>query len=68
MKDKETGDAKGYAFIAFKTKEVAQKAIEDIHNKEFKVIMVLILEITILLDCCCLAVLFDIFYHCRVKI
>ncbi|KAG6663742.1 heterogeneous nuclear ribonucleoprotein Q [Carya illinoinensis] len=36
MKDKETGDAKGYAFIAFKTKEVAQKAIEEIHNKDFK--------------------------------
>ena len=42
MKDKDTGDAKGYAFIAFKTKEVAQKAIEVIHSKEFKVIMVLI--------------------------
>ncbi|KAM3698848.1 hypothetical protein ACB098_06G217600 [Castanea mollissima] len=36
MKDKDTGDAKGYAFIAFKTKEVAQKAIEEIHSKEFK--------------------------------
>ncbi|KAB1219732.1 Heterogeneous nuclear ribonucleoprotein Q [Morella rubra] len=36
MKDKETGDARGYAFIAFKTKEVAQKAIEEIHNKDFK--------------------------------
>ncbi|KAE7999302.1 hypothetical protein FH972_003747 [Carpinus fangiana] len=36
MKDKDTGDAKGYAFIAFKTKEVAQKAIEELHNKEFK--------------------------------
>lgn len=68
MKDKETGDAKGYAFIAFKTKEVAQKAIEEIHNKDFKVIMVLILESAILsLDHCCLAVLFDIFYYCRVK-
>lgn len=44
MKDKDTGDAKGYAFIAFKTKEVAQKAIEEIHSKEFKVIMVLILK------------------------
>ncbi|XP_062155461.1 heterogeneous nuclear ribonucleoprotein Q [Alnus glutinosa] len=36
MKDKDTGDAKGYAFIAFKTKEVAQKAIEELHTKEFK--------------------------------
>lgn len=44
MKDKETGDARGYAFIAFKTKEVAQKAIEEIHNKDFKVITVLSLK------------------------
>jgi heterogeneous nuclear ribonucleoprotein R len=44
MKDKDTGDAKGYAFIAFKTKEVAQKAIEVIHSKEFKVITVHILK------------------------
>ncbi|CAL0302193.1 unnamed protein product [Lupinus luteus] len=36
MKDKDTGVNKGYAFVAFKTKEVAQKAIEEIHNKEFK--------------------------------
>ncbi|KAL5061347.1 hypothetical protein RYX36_032951 [Vicia faba] len=36
IKDRETGDSKGYAFVAFKTKEEAQKAIEDIHNKEFK--------------------------------
>ncbi|KAK7258446.1 hypothetical protein RIF29_24023 [Crotalaria pallida] len=36
MKDKDTGENKGYAFVAFKTKEVAQKAIEEIHNKEFK--------------------------------
>ncbi|KAI4355298.1 hypothetical protein L6164_004086 [Bauhinia variegata] len=36
MKDRETGEGKGYAFVAFKTKEVAQKAIEELHNKEFK--------------------------------
>ncbi|XP_058086819.1 heterogeneous nuclear ribonucleoprotein Q-like isoform X2 [Magnolia sinica] len=36
VKDKETGDNKGYAFISFKTKEVAQQAIEDLHNKVFK--------------------------------
>lgn len=36
MKDRDTGEAKGYAFIAFKTKEVAQKAIEELHSKEFK--------------------------------
>lgn len=42
MKDRDTGESKGYAFIAFKTKEVAQKAIEELHGKEFKVIAVLV--------------------------
>jgi len=41
MKDRDTGENKGYAFVAFKTKEVAQKAIEEIHSKEFKVFTVL---------------------------
>ncbi|XP_004494860.1 heterogeneous nuclear ribonucleoprotein Q [Cicer arietinum] len=36
MKDRDTGESKGYAFVAFKTKEVAQKAIDDLHSKEFK--------------------------------
>ncbi|KAL6004278.1 Heteroproteinous nuclear ribonucleoprotein Q [Asimina triloba] len=36
VKDKDTGSHKGYAFISFKTKEVAQQAIEDLHNKVFK--------------------------------
>ncbi|XP_074279634.1 heterogeneous nuclear ribonucleoprotein Q [Silene latifolia] len=36
MKNKETGETKGYAFVAFKTKDEAQKAIEELKNKEFK--------------------------------
>ncbi|KAJ7963439.1 Heterogeneous nuclear ribonucleoprotein like [Quillaja saponaria] len=36
MKDRDTGEGKGYAFVAFKTKEDAQKAIEELHSKEFK--------------------------------
>lgn len=36
MKDRETGENKGYSFVAFKTKEVAQQAIEELHSKEFK--------------------------------
>ncbi|KAG9151784.1 hypothetical protein Leryth_002066 [Lithospermum erythrorhizon] len=36
MKNKETGESKGFAFVAFKTKDVAQKAIEELHNKDFK--------------------------------
>lgn len=42
MKDRDTGEVKGYAFVAFKTKEVAQKAIEELHSKEFKVFMLVI--------------------------
>lgn len=42
MKDRDTGENKGYAFVAFKTKEVAQQAIEEVNGKEFKVIMVLL--------------------------
>ncbi|KAL8166986.1 hypothetical protein V2J09_008485 [Rumex salicifolius] len=36
MKNKDTGENKGYAFVAFQTKEIAQKAIEEMKNKEFK--------------------------------
>ena len=39
MQDRETGESKGYAFIGFKTKEDAQKAIEELHSKVFKVVM-----------------------------
>ncbi|GAA0163511.1 hypothetical protein LIER_19356 [Lithospermum erythrorhizon] len=36
MKNKDTGESKGFAFVAFKTKDVAQKAIEELHNTDFK--------------------------------
>ncbi|KAF3548002.1 hypothetical protein DY000_02003384 [Brassica cretica] len=36
MKDRDSGESKGYAFVGFKTKDVAQKAIEKLHSKEFK--------------------------------
>ena len=42
MKDRDTGEGKGYASVAFKTKEVAQKAIEELHSKEFKVFVMLL--------------------------
>ncbi|KAL6575599.1 nuclear ribonucleoprotein Q [Orobanche hederae] len=35
-KNRDTGESKGFAFVAFRMKDVAQKAIEDLHNKEFK--------------------------------
>ncbi|KAH1212579.1 Heterogeneous nuclear ribonucleoprotein Q [Glycine max] len=41
MKDRGTGEHKDYAFVAFKTKQVTQKAIEEIHSKESKVFTVL---------------------------
>ena len=39
IKDRDSGESKGYAFISFKTKEAAQKAIEELHGKEVKVIV-----------------------------
>lgn len=36
VKNKDTNENKGFAFVAFRTKDVAQKAIEELHNKEFK--------------------------------
>ena len=37
MKNRDTGESKGFAFVAFRTKDEAQKAIEELNNKEFKV-------------------------------
>ncbi|RAL48747.1 unnamed protein product [Cuscuta campestris] len=36
MKNRDTGESKGFAFVAFGAKDVAQKAIQELHNKEFK--------------------------------
>ncbi|XP_057999634.1 heterogeneous nuclear ribonucleoprotein Q isoform X2 [Hevea brasiliensis] len=36
MKGKDTGEAKGYAFVTFRSKELASKAIEDLNNAELK--------------------------------
>ncbi|CAL1398718.1 unnamed protein product [Linum trigynum] len=36
VKDKDTGESKGFAFVSFRSKEVAQKAIDELHNKEFR--------------------------------
>ncbi|KAJ0051860.1 hypothetical protein Pint_00657 [Pistacia integerrima] len=36
MKDKDSGESKGFAFVAFRSKELAKKAIEELHSKEFK--------------------------------
>uniref|UniRef100_J3N788 RRM domain-containing protein n=1 Tax=Oryza brachyantha TaxID=4533 RepID=J3N788_ORYBR len=36
MKDKETKENKGFAFVTFTTKNAAQRAIEELHDKEHK--------------------------------
>ncbi|KAJ4971704.1 hypothetical protein NE237_004803 [Protea cynaroides] len=36
MKGKDSGENKGYAFVTFRTKELASKAIEELNNKELK--------------------------------
>ncbi|CAA2961108.1 heterogeneous nuclear ribonucleo Q isoform X1 [Olea europaea subsp. europaea] len=36
MKNRDTGESRGFAFLAFRTKDIAQKAIEELHSKEFK--------------------------------
>lgn len=36
MKGKDTGGAKGYAFVTFRTKELASRAIEELNNSELK--------------------------------
>ncbi|XP_052136353.1 heterogeneous nuclear ribonucleoprotein Q-like [Oryza glaberrima] len=36
MKDKETKENKGFAFVNFTAKEAAQRAIEELHDKEHK--------------------------------
>uniref|UniRef100_A0A2P2LNH1 RRM domain-containing protein n=1 Tax=Rhizophora mucronata TaxID=61149 RepID=A0A2P2LNH1_RHIMU len=36
MKGKDSSEAKGYAFVSFRTKELASKAIKELNNTEFK--------------------------------
>jgi len=37
MKAKEPGENKGYAFVMFRTKELASKAMEKLNNTELQV-------------------------------
>uniref|UniRef100_A0A2P2LNH9 RRM domain-containing protein n=1 Tax=Rhizophora mucronata TaxID=61149 RepID=A0A2P2LNH9_RHIMU len=44
MKGKDSSEAKGYAFVSFRTKELASKAIKELNNTEFKVSHTLLLS------------------------
>lgn len=37
MRNKDTNESKGFAFVGFTSKDAAQKAIEELHNKDYKV-------------------------------
>ncbi|CAN0847096.1 Heterogeneous nuclear ribonucleoprotein Q [Linum grandiflorum] len=36
MKGKDSGEGKGYAFVTFRTKELATRAMKDLNNSDFK--------------------------------
>nr|XP_043624840.1 heterogeneous nuclear ribonucleoprotein Q [Erigeron canadensis]XP_043624841.1 heterogeneous nuclear ribonucleoprotein Q [Erigeron canadensis] len=36
VKNRDTNESKGFAFVAYRTKDVAQEAIKELHNKEYK--------------------------------
>jgi len=42
MKGKDSSENKGYAFVTFRTKELAAKAIKDLNNTELKVDFLLV--------------------------
>lgn len=44
MKGKDSGEAKGYAFVTFRTKEFAVKAIKELNNSELKVTKLLLVK------------------------
>jgi heterogeneous nuclear ribonucleoprotein R len=37
-KDKETKENKGFAFVTFTDKDSAQRAVEDVQDKDYKVV------------------------------
>jgi len=37
IKVRDSSENKGYAFVTYRTKELAMKAIEDLNNTKFKV-------------------------------
>jgi heterogeneous nuclear ribonucleoprotein R len=37
-KDKETKENKGFAFVRFTDKDSAQRAVEDVQDKDYKVV------------------------------
>ena len=45
MKGKDSSENKGFAFVTFRSVELASKAIDELNNTEFKVTSLLMLHI-----------------------
>ena len=65
MKDRDSGESKGYAFVGFRTKDVAQKAIEKLHSKEFKASSTASLSLHYTYDYFCLTYFYFFLYRER---
>lgn len=52
MKGKDSTQNKGYAFVTFRNKELASKAIKELNNTELKVGKMLIFLTGSVLFCC----------------
>lgn len=50
MKGKDSSENKGYAFVTFRSKDLATKAIKDLNNTEFKVFYYCLYQVF----CCCI--------------
>jgi len=37
MREKDSGDGKGYAFVTFRSKDLAAEAIDTLNNTDFRV-------------------------------
>lgn len=45
MRSKESNENKGFAFVTYRSVELASKAIEELNNTEFKVFFLLLLVV-----------------------
>lgn len=52
MKGKDSTQNKGYAFVTYRNKELATKAIKELNNTELKVHKILVFSTGSVLICC----------------